>query len=330
MAMNKFDFVAVGDVTTDAFIQLSEAHIEDRAKEKELCMTWGTKLPYEGVTVVPAVGNCANAAVAAARLGLNSALLSNTGDDKFGEEQWEALKKNNVSTELMRKHEGMPSNYHYVLSFKGERTILVKHEPYPYSIPDMETKWLYVTSLGEHSLEYHHQLVDFAKKNPDINLVLQPGTFQMKLGVEKIKDMYAVAKLFFANVEEVQLITGLETRDIRELSEKIHSYGPEIICITDGPNGAYAYNSKNGELWSMPLYPDPKPPLDRTGAGDAFASTFAIALASGKTIEEALMWAPINSMSVVQYYGAQEGLLTRKKLEEYLANAPADYKPKLM
>jgi len=86
--MSKFDFVAIGDVTTDAFIRLHQAHIQNNIKEesKEICMPWGAKIEYESVTVVPAVGNCANAAVAAARLGLSSALLSNVGDDQFGEE----------------------------------------------------------------------------------------------------------------------------------------------------------------------------------------------------------------------------------------------------
>ena len=48
----------------------------------------------------------------------------------------------------------------------------------------------------------------------------------------------------------------------------------------------------------------------------------------GKTPAEALAWGPVNSMSVVQHIGAQVGLLTRDKLEEYLKNAPADYKAK--
>ena len=78
----------------------------------------------------------------------------------------------------------------------------------------------------------------------------------------------------------------------------------------------------------MPVYPDEKPPYDRTGAGDAFASTFTCALALGKSVPEVLTWAPINSMSVVQFVGAREGLLTREKLEEYLSSAPASYAPK--
>jgi hypothetical protein len=50
----------------------------------------------------------------------------------------------------------------------------------------------------------------------------------------------------------------------------------------------------------------------------------------GKSIPEALKWGPINSMSVVQFVGAQQGLLTEAVLEKYLAEAPADYVPKIV
>ncbi|KKW28054.1 MAG: hypothetical protein UY71_C0033G0008, partial [Parcubacteria group bacterium GW2011_GWB1_52_7] len=59
-------------------------------------------------------------------------------------------------------------------------------------------------------------------------------------------------------------------------------------------------------------------------------STFTVALALGKSVREALMWGPVNSMSVVQQIGARAGLLTRERLEEYLAKAPEDYRPQLM
>jgi hypothetical protein len=38
------------------------------------------------------------------------------------------------------------------------------------------------------------------------------------------------------------------------------------------------------------------------------------------------MWGPINAMSVVQEVGAQKGLLSREKLEEYIRTAPPEYK----
>jgi len=51
------------------------------------------------------------------------------------------------------------------------------------------------------------------------------------------------------------------------------------------------------------------------------------ALAKGADVQSALLWAPINSMSVVQYVGAQAGLLSQKQIEHYLRQAPAHYHP---
>jgi sugar/nucleoside kinase (ribokinase family) len=80
----------------------------------------------------------------------------------------------------------------------------------------------------------------------------------------------------------------------------------------------------------LPTYPDPAPPTNRTGAGDAFSSTFTSAIILGKSVDQALMWGPVNSMSVVQKTGARAGLLTVKEILHYLVKAPHDYKPKLI
>ena len=48
----------------------------------------------------------------------------------------------------------------------------------------------------------------------------------------------------------------------------------------------------------------------------------------GKSIPDALAWGSINSMSVVQYVGAQEGLLTQEKIEEYMKNKPEGFEVK--
>ena len=138
-------------------------------------------------------------------------------------------------------------------------------------------------------------------------------------------DIYKVTEIFFCNVSEAKIILQKESSEISKLIDGLHELGPKIVAITDGPNGAYG--SDGSSIWQMPIYPDIGPPVDRTGAGDAFSSTFTSALALGKTIPEALTWAPINSMSVVQKIGAQEGLLTASEIENYLAKAPENYKP---
>lgn len=325
--VNKYDFVAIGDIVTDAFIRLQVAEEHVKGDKEELCMPFATKIPYEFVVEVPAVGNCANAAVAAARLGLSSALISNQGDDEVGAKHLKRLTEEKVSTDFVKVHQGKKSNYHYVLWFGSERTILVKHEDYPYSMPDVDCKWLYLTSLSSTSGPFHDEIADYLDKHPDTNLVFQPGTFQIKLGKDRLARLYKRSNIFFCNVQEAREILGNDEQDIKKLLDSIHELGPKIVVITDGPNGAYVRGEDGIKLF-MPLYPDIAPPYDRTGAGDAFASTFAIALAKGKTIEEAIMWAPINSMSVVQKVGAQEGLLTEAQLTDYLAKEPADYKPR--
>lgn len=326
--MSNYDLVAIGDTVIDAFIKLKDAEVNcDLNKEQcKLCVAFGEKIPYESVTVVPAVGNSANAAVSAARLGLASALVSNVGQDQNGELIIKTLQGEKVATNFVTTNPGIPTNYHYVLSYNSERTILIKHETFPYTLPDIgEPKWLYLSSLGETSTDFHQQIADYLAAHPNIKLAFQPGTFQIKLGKEVLAPLYKKTEVFVCNKQEAEKILGV-TGEIKDLLVQIVALGPKIVLITDGPKGAYAL--ADGVSWFMPPYPDIAPPQERTGAGDAYTSTFVSALALGKTVPEALTWAPVNSMSVVQKVGAQAGLLTRSELENYLASAPADYQPK--
>lgn len=323
----RLDFLAVGDIVTDAFIQLQDAWVEtdNPTQSKELCMRFGEKIPYEKVTVVAAVGNSPNAAVSAKRLGLKTALVTNTGDDDFGTEQLQTLTAQGIPTTYVHVHKNTPSNYHYVLSLGAERTILIKHTPFTYTFPTIEPapRFLYLSSLADNSLPYHGQIIRYLKDHPETKLAFQPGTFQIKLGTEQLQELYTLSYLFFCNKEEAQQILHTTVDSIPELLKLMRALGPKIPIITDGPHGAYAYDGT--DMWFVPMYPDPSPPISRTGAGDAFSSTVTAALALGKKLNEALLWGPINSMSVVQHIGAQKGLLHRDKLELLLQEAPVEY-----
>lgn len=324
--MKHIDILAIGDIVTDAFIRIKEATVtcEINHKDCKLCVPFGEKIPYESVDVITAVGNSANAAVSASRLGLTSALLAYVGDDDNGKDCIEELKKNKVITDFVRTEKGKKTNYHYVLWYDVERTILVKHEEFSYSLGDIGTpRYIYLSSLGENSLPYHHEIAAFVKNNPETKLVFQPGTFQIKLGTDALKDIYAHTDAFFCNVEEAQRILSITSRDIKSLMKSIAQLGPKKVFITDGIEGAYAYDGETS--WFMPIYPHTA--FERTGAGDAFASTVTSALSLGLSVKEALVWGPINSMSVVLQVGAQRGLLTREKLEQYSKDAPAEYTP---
>lgn len=328
-----FDFISIGDTVTDDFIEIKDARIdtdpdpEDRGN-KEICFRFGDKVPYVTSVAVPAVGNSANAAVSATRLGLKTGFVTDIGDDERGARKVEVFEEEGVDCRWIEEHAGMVSNYHYVLRFGAERTILIKHEKYPYTLPkDLEApRWFYFSSVGEHGLPYHFEIAEYLKAHPESKLAFQPGTFQIGLGAEKIKTIYEETDIFFCNKEEAGRILETKESDIKKLLSGLRALGPKMAVITDGPAGAYA--DDGSEVWFIPMYPDPKPPVDRTGAGDAFSSTFTAAIALGKTIPEALSCGPVNSMSVVQYIGAREGLLSREKLEEWLSKAPAEYSPR--
>jgi len=324
-----FDFVAIGDITTDAFIRLKDAKTtrDENGKKSELTLRFGDKVPYEFMEEVRAVGNSPNAAVCATRLGLKTALVANVGDDHNGQECIATLNKNKVATPFVKIHKDKLTNYHYVLWFEDDRTILVKHEEYEYKLPDIgKPKWVYLSSLGENSLDYHQEILEYLRNNQEVKLAFQPGTFQMKMGIEKLKDLYARTDVFFCNVEEAKnILNKPEEQDIKNLLKGMHSIGPNVSVITDGPKGAYAYDGYEG--FFMPPFPDEKPPYDRTGAGDAFSATFASAIALGKSLSDAFLLAPINSMSVVQYVGAQKGLLSQEDMLKFISKAPQDYRP---
>ena len=327
----QYDFVGIGDIVTDAFIQLHDwVHEQVDHGNKELCLAFGGKIPYEDVVEVRAVGNSPNATVAASRLGLKTALISYMGTDRIAEETIAYLKTQNVAEDYIVRQPNHISNYHYVLQFGAERTILIKHQSYDRVFPkDMEPpRWIYFSSIGPDSLPYHQEIAAYLAAHPEVKLAFQPGTYQIRFGVEALKDIYARTEIFFCNKEEAQQITKNDTQDIKVLLSAIRSYGPKIAVITDGPNGAWADDGT--QVIMVPMYPDPQPPISRTGAGDSFSSTVTTMLAEGLSLSEALMRGPINSAYVVQKFGAQTGLLTREQLEELYAKKPENYKPTII
>lgn len=323
--------LAIGDIFTDAFIELdpNEAiSFTDEKNQSHLMMPFGSKPPYLNAEVVTSVGPSPNAAVSFARLGLKVGLRSFLGDDQTGNESIAYLKKEGIATDLLSQQAGMRSNYYYVLRLGADRTILVKNEKFTYTWQDpaQAPAWIYLSLISADSWQLHEDLLAYLEKNPEIKFAFQPGTFHFKWGIEKLAGLYKRSYIVVMNREEAVDVTGGSYDDVPGLARALHELGPEVVVITDGPNGSYA--SYDGKLVSIANYPDPAPPLDRTGAGDAFASTIVAALAQGESVETALAWAPINSMSVVQKLGAQAGLLHKEDILHYLQQAPEDYRVK--
>jgi sugar/nucleoside kinase (ribokinase family) len=328
----QLDVLSIGDVFIDTFIAMDGDGTVANANTDHATLTipWGDKLPYEKATAIAGVGNAGNAAVAVARLGAQSGLLAIVGNDPDGDKILAQYRKEKLVMDFLKRDANLPTNNAYVLQEGPERTILVHQNPYDYEVPkkllaQFSPKWIYLTSLGKTTLQFHHDLAAWLNEHPETKLAFQPGTFQMQLGKDALADIYKRSDAFFCNKEESQRILGTGSDDYQTLHASMRALGCKIVVITDGPNGI-TFSETNDAIYHLPMYPDPKPPVSRTGAGDATSSTITTALALGLPLQEAVLWGPINSMNVVQAVGAQTNLATREQILQSIKNAPADYK----
>jgi ribokinase len=335
MYMNKIDFLAIGDISAEPFIRIKDAEINcDLDKENcKLCFNFGNKIPYESAEICYATGNSSNASICASRLGLKSYLMTYIGNDSVGKKNIEKLIEEGVQTEFVNSVDGLDSNYHYVLWYDTERTILTKHTEFPYAFQTNlpETKWVYFSSLASNSLLYHNEIASYLNNNPNIKLAFSPGTIQINFGYDKLKDIYHRTEVFFSNFEEAKKVLNIENKNIpaniknfKIILKMISKIGPKIVVITNNINGAYCYDGTT--FYYMKAYPC-KSFIESTGAGDAFSSSFIVALSQDKGIKKALMYGAANACSVVSSVGPHKGLLNQDQIEEFIEEYINDYQP---
>jgi sugar/nucleoside kinase (ribokinase family) len=320
--MSKYDIVSIGDTTLDAFIELHEAsvHCNINHVDCQLCLSYANKIPFDELIILPACGNSANNAIGSSRLGMKAAFVSSIGDDLQGKQILDELKKEKVDTQFVNINKNTKTNFHFVLVFRGERTILIKHQKYNYKLPEaVDTpEWIYFSSMAAGTEKFHHEIDKFLGKHPDIKLSFNPGTFQMRMGADKLAGIYKRTEILFLNREEAQLVTQQTTRDIHKLAHAMHKLGAKIAVITDGRDGSYASDGTN--IWFVDHFPAPR--VEATGAGDAYGTGFTAAIFHGKTIAEAMIWGTINGGNVALHVGPHEGLQTVKQIQDWMKKHP--------
>lgn len=307
--------LSIGEASLDSFMFIHDANVHctlDKSK-CEFCMKYADKVMADDC-VFTVGGNAANTAVAFARLGLESQLFSVRGDDWIGQIIGETLDKEKVDNRYIQVEPG-PSSYATALVFQGERNLVVYHVPRQYHLPNFDpVDWVYLTSMGKSFGAAYEKALTFIKKT-GVKVSFNPGSFQLKSGIDALRPYLAVTEALFVNTDEARLLTELPaSATFRQLSEALYDFGPKIINITDGANGAYAFDGQ--KLLFCEIFPGTV--IERTGAGDSYASGFTAALVRGEDIGEAIRWGMANSTSVVTKIGPQAGLLTSDQMAESL------------
>lgn len=312
-----FDLLAVGNATIDAFLTIkkSNRHFRLDKKTKEICIRYGDKAIVDKVDFLTG-GNAANVVVGAARMGFKAGIAAEIGADEFTQKIVNNLKKESVSEILLKQTMDAPCPFSVVINFKKERTIFaedVKRE-HDFNFEGISAKWVYLTSLGDKWREAYRRCLIFVK-NTKSQLAFNPGTLQIDSGEESIMQALKETAILFVNKEEAIKITGLKTEDILNLLKNLNHKGVKTAIITDGEKGAFLYNQEIGFVKKSARRIRV---LEKTGAGDAFASGFLSAIMANKSLKEAMTWGSLNAESVITKTGAQAGLLTRKEIEKRL------------
>ncbi|PSO44228.1 MAG: hypothetical protein BRC22_02795 [Parcubacteria group bacterium QH_9_35_7] len=323
--MKKIDAITIGDSTVDTFLIIKKASLEKDLEHDEvkLCFKYGDKVPIEG-THQAVGGNAANVAIGLLKQGYDTEIRTEIGDDINGHVIKKKLEQIGVGTNSVKVLEEKNSRYSMILQYESDRTILSSYADREYTLGDLpETDLIYYTSLGPNFEPLQDELINFIQDNTQTTLACNPGTYQIKKRLEKLKEILPYTDILFINREEAERITKLDNNSsIEEIYQKLFDLGVETAIITAGSEGAFV--SGQNKIYKMKPYPIE--PVGKTGAGDAFASGFLGAKLEGADEKTALKWGTANATGVVQEIGAHEGVLTKKEIKE-LINKFSEVKP---
>jgi ribokinase len=308
--------LAIGKATQDVFLRSDEFDPHTEGKIAYTHLPLGVKMEVSDVTFATG-GNASNVAVTFARQGLHSEYMWTLGTDPASETVLRDLDDEGVNTARVVRKPHYQAGYSTILiATNGERTILnhrgvstdTKGTDLDFNaIADAD--WVYPTSLANGGIELLRHIVDAAEK-AGTKVMLNPAGPELA-DPAKLKSLLESVEVLCMNKEEMQQLVEGET--LEELVRHALHYVP-VAIVSDGPNGVVASDGKT--IVRAGMYEDVKV-IDRTGAGDAFASGFLSQWVQGKSLKESIVFASANSTSVVTKLGAKIGILqTGTKLHD--------------
>ncbi len=339
------DVITIGSATMDVFVESDDANIVSvytkNKKSEFMSYPYGAKVEISDFTSQVGGGGI-NTAVNFANLGYKTSAIFKIGDDIYSDGILESFKNRNVDLSNIVQDNKLSTGFSIILvSFQGDRTVLA-HRGANAQIKKADinfeaiknAKLLYIAPMNGDSTKILDDIANFASEN-NVYVCFNAVSTSIKKGFNYLKKILEKANIVVMNKEEAALATQIQVRpdtrdekfsdelihpDVKAMFKKLKVCDYQIIVITDGGRGAYAYDGK--DFYYCPVFDGPV--VSTLGAGDAFASTFCAALGrTNKDIGKALMYASVNSAGAVSEFGATQGLLTFDQIEEKLKSNPS-------
>lgn len=331
--MARFDIVTIGGAVRDITFYTDQGKIfatpQNLTAQRMLGFEYGAKISPTEV-YLNLGGGAANSAVSLARLGFKTAIMTRVGKDEAGKEILTKLKKEKVDTKFIQFDSKKPTGFSFILSTdKKER----EHIAFMYrganNLFESSTKnfsqfycrWFYLASLsGKDWLKNLKTIFNFAAKR-NIKVAWNPGNLQLQAGKRILANFLKQTQVLILNKDEaIELVLSgikLGRKNPNYLNRPLYllnilrEWGPKVIVITNGKNGAWAFEGKKIHQQKIIKVKV----VDTTGVGDSFGSSFLAGLIVTKDdVAKALRWGMVNSASVITKIGAQNGLLTKAEL----------------
>ncbi|MFJ4685911.1 5-dehydro-2-deoxygluconokinase [Streptomyces sp. NPDC088789] len=275
-------------------------------------------------------GSATNVAVAAARLGRRTAVITRTGDDPFGTYLHEALRDFGVDDRWVTPVPALPTPVTFCEIFPPDDFPLYFYrQP---KAPDLEI------AAGELDLDAIREARIFwvtgtgLSEEPSRTATLTALAHRAKVGTAVFdldwRPMFwpdpAEARSFYAealrhttvavgNLDEVEIATGV--RDPHAAARALLDAGVELAVVKQGPKGVLAVG-RDGERAEVP--PLPVTVLNGLGAGDAFGGALCHGLLSGWDLERTVRHANAAGAIVASRLECSSAMPTPAEIETAL------------
>jgi len=310
-----YDIITFGSGTKDIYLISDGFKIIGEKRfvtQKGLCLSLGSKIEAEDI-IFRIGGGGTNTAATFKNQGFKTAWCGAVGQDSAGQEIINELKKRKIDFRFIKEIEEKLTNHSVVLTYPGkDRTILVYRgasgllSKKDIAFSQIKTKWIYIAPLSGKVCSIFEYLVNYAKKN-NIKVAANPGNSQLSLPKSKLKRIFKKIDILILNQEETSLVTKIPFQKEKKVFKKLDKWVNGIVVMTKGPDGAVISDGKYIYTAKAPK----SKVIDRTGAGDSFASGFVSGFIKKKDISFAIQLAMANSSACLKKWGAKKGLLKK-------------------
>ncbi|NUS27203.1 MAG: 5-dehydro-2-deoxygluconokinase [Streptomyces sp.] len=285
-------------------------------------------------------GSAANVAVAAARLGRSTAVITRTGDDPFGTYLHQALREFGVDDRWVTPVAGHPTPLTFCEIFppddfplyfyrrpKAPDLVIHTDELDYFAVRSARIFWITGTGLSEEPSRSATLAALKARAKADttvFDLDWRPAFWADTAwgDPEEARPYYAEAlrhaTVAIGNLDECEIATGV--REPRACAEALLAAGVELAVVKQGPKGVLALH-RDGRFAEIP--PVSVQVVNGLGAGDAFGGALCHGLLSGWDLDRTVRYANAAGALVASRLACSAAMPTRSEIEGLLTGAPS-------